>query len=398
MIEKLRAHDRCLAARKRGVFRWSVPASVKREVLRFLEELGLGKVNRGLRISESRQTKYLDVLKIPLEFFQKPTTAIKGFDVERFEKALNADVVRSRFKNKPYAHATKTDIRRALQIYLRWRLGEAKATQLAGWLDTRDKPKTPDYLTEQEIEKLFKACKTAEQRYLVAVLFDSGARAEEFTNIRFEDFRLPEGKENYLKITFKQEFSKTLGRTISLYWRGSFEVVRDYLSERIAQGIKPEEPVFAATYDGMRMFLRRLGRRVLNKHVHPHLFRHSSATYYATKLNRQELCYRYGWKFSSSMPDVYISRAGMENKELDVTFASTEIGGLKDELAQMRQETKIKDERNTALQSQVEALGRKLAAVEEVLAKRPTVEAVERALRKKKGLPAHAGAGSPRHE
>jgi hypothetical protein len=65
--------------------------------------------------------------------------------------------------------------------------------------------------------------------------------------------------------------------------------------------------------------------------VHYHLFRHSSATYYASKLNRQQLCYRYGWKFSSYMPDVYISRSGMENKELDVKFASTELEDIKRE-------------------------------------------------------------------
>lgn len=77
--------------------------------------------------------------------------------------------------------------------------------------------------------------------------------------------------------------------------------MREYLQERVAQGIKTQEPVFAGTYDSMRMFLTRLGKRVLKRHVHPHLFRHSSATYYAAKLNRQELYYRYGWKFNSNM-------------------------------------------------------------------------------------------------
>jgi hypothetical protein len=42
------------------------------------------------------------------------------------------------------------------------------------------------------------------------------------------------------------------------------------------------------------------------------------------KVNRQELSYRYGWRFSSNMPDIYISRAGMENHELDEKFTQTE--------------------------------------------------------------------------
>jgi hypothetical protein len=52
-------------------------------------------------------------------------------------------------------------------------------------------------------------------------------------------------------------------------------------------------------YDAARMLLHRLGRRVLNRSIHYHLFRHSSATYYADKMNRQQLCIRYSWAFSS---------------------------------------------------------------------------------------------------
>ncbi len=88
----------------------------------------------------------------------------------------------------------------------------------------------------------------------------------------------------------------------------------------------------------------KLGKRVLNKPIYFHLFRHSSATYYASKLNRQELCYRYGWKFSSNMPDVYISRAGMESKELDEKFAATEIEILQKKLETQEQQRLIRNE------------------------------------------------------
>jgi hypothetical protein len=76
-----------------------------------------------------------------------------------------------------------------------------------------------------------------------------------------------------------------------------------------------------------------------------HLFRHSSTTYCATKLNRQELCYRYGWKFSSNMPDIYISRAGMETRTLDQKFTQTELSSLKDNLARVNQDNQIKAQR-----------------------------------------------------
>ena len=42
-------------------------------------------------------------------------------------------------------------------------------------------PKTSvEYLKEDEIEKLFSACKTNSERYLIAILFDTGSRASEF--------------------------------------------------------------------------------------------------------------------------------------------------------------------------------------------------------------------------
>jgi len=184
-------------------------------------------------------------------------------------------------------------------------------------------------MKEQEIDKLYKSAMNARDRYLIAVLFDCGCRAEEFLNIRYEDIELPTKDKNFVKITFKEEYSKTKGRVISLYWKNSLEAVSEYLRERQQEGIKSQDRIYENTYDGMRVFLRRLGRKILKKDINPHLFRHSSATFYAVKLNRQEMCYRYGWAFSSDMVDVYISRSGMLNKDLDEKIENTDMGELK---------------------------------------------------------------------
>ncbi len=353
---KIQAYGKGVAGKLKGVVKWKVPESTKKDVQRFISELELGRINRGRKVGESSRARYLDSLKVVLQFFAKPTAQITLKDVEEFEKALSQDKIRSHLKKVPYSHSTKVDLRKAFKVFMRWRLGQVKAIKLVGWLDTRYKEKTPDYLSEREVEKLFSGCRTTEQRFIIAVLFDSGARAEEFINIRYEDVHLPESKDNFVKITLKEEYSKTKGRTISLYWRHSLDAVREYLKERIAEGIKSTDPVFKATYGGMRMFLRRLGNEILKKEIHPHLFRHSSATHYATQLNRQELCYRYGWRFSSNMPDVYISRAGMENKNLDTKFTNTEIGTLKDELTKLQQAEKIKNETIQRLENRMNAM------------------------------------------
>jgi len=284
------------------------------------------------------------MLKNPLEYWNKKIEDLDSKDIESFEKDLTTDKILSKRKNQPYSHESKRDIRIALKIFLKWKLGEAKAIELIGWLDTRRINKTPEYLKESEVEKLYKACKNAKERFLLAVLFDSGARAEEFLNVRFEDLEIPKDNASFCRLTLKEEYSKTSGRVISLYWKYTLEAVRDYMKEREYSGIKSNDPIFEGTYDSARFFLMRLGKRVLNKSIHFHLFRHSSATYYASKLNRQEVCYRYGWKFSSNMPDIYISRAGMESKDLDEKFQATEIEALQKKLEMQEQERLIEIE------------------------------------------------------
>lgn len=338
---KIEIHDNNVNSTKRNISKWSIPDSLKKDLNLFLNDLGIGKVNKGVRVSEATQKKYLFVLRTSLEYFNKELDKLNIKDIESFEKALNSDKLKS-WKKKPFSSATKSNMRICLKILLKWKLGHEKAEALTGWIDTNRQKKTPDYLKESEIHKLYKSCKSAKERFLIAVLFDSGSRAEEFHNIRMEDIEIPENNNNYVKLTLKEEYSKTEGRVISLFWYKSIEAVKDYILERKQQGIKLNEAVYEDTYDAARMFLGRLGNKVLGKSIHFHLFRHSSATYYAPKMNRQELCYRYGWKFSSPMPDVYISRAGMQGKELDEKFSATEINQLKNDLEKQKQDFSLK--------------------------------------------------------
>jgi hypothetical protein len=218
---------------------------------------------------------------------------------------------------------------------------------------------------------------------LIAVLFDSGCRAEEFHNIRFEDVHLPEGKETLVRIEFKQEYSKTLGRTVPLFWKFSPEAVKEYLAERIAEGIRPTDPVCRSNYAANKKLLQRLGLRILKRPIHYHLFRHSSATWYATKLNRQELCTRYGWRFSSNMPDVYISRAGMETKDLEEKFTQTELSALKVELADLKQMHKIREERLQKLECAMDIFRKNWLVIAKALHLDRSQEDIEAVLQRK---------------
>jgi len=54
-----------------------------------------------------------------------------------------------------------------------------------------------------------------------------------------------------------------------------------------------------------------LAEKVLKKRITLHTLRHSSATYWAPKMNRYQFCTKYGWSFKSGMPDRYIKRKGI---------------------------------------------------------------------------------------
>lgn len=332
------------------VSEWDIPQSEKKEVKIFIDALKLGKIT-GNQISDGTLSPYISNLKISLEFFNKPTSKLISKDTDKLCEYLLKDKLKRKVKRKvgdkvkikeiPFVETGKIKIKNILILYLEWRLKD-NAEKITKILRVKPKLKeqTIDYLKEEEMQKLYRACKNAEERFMISVLFDSGARAEEFHNIRKEDIEMPKG-DGYVKLTLKEEYSKTKGRTISLYWNKTFEAVNDYLKGRIAEGIGAKDQIFGKNYKASRKFLERLGKKVLGRSIHYHLFRHSSATYYADKLNRQQLCVRYGWRFRSPMPDRYISRIGVQDKELDEKFKGVEVKELKIQLDKEKQKREI---------------------------------------------------------
>ena len=199
---KIKVHDNHLIEGKlKFLNNWRVPESTKKEIKEFVDKAKIGQVHKGKELKDATISKYLSTLKHTLEIINKPTSKITKEDIEKLDKKLRNENLKS-----------ISNYRVDLKTFLKWRLGESKEAKLSGWLDTKRAKKTPDYLSEQEVTQLFKYCKNPAERYLIAVLFDSGARAEEFLNIRYEDIQLPEGNTNYVKIALKEEYSKTKGR------------------------------------------------------------------------------------------------------------------------------------------------------------------------------------------
>jgi len=321
--EKIDIHKIDLEGRKK-LFKKTFPGKETEKVFEFLRLARIGDVNKGKKISEKRLIKYLSMLT---PFFsnieKKDFDKLEKADMLKFVENLESGKIKQRHYKKPYAKSTAVDIKLVARTYLKWRLPAEKYILLTDWISLDLKPTTPEVLTEAEVEKLFDACKTVEERFLIAILFDTGGRAEEILNIRNEDIITPTESFPYYKIDFKQEYSKTKGRVVGCYWKNSNKAISEYLATLLDR--KPKSQVLTKTYDALRLFVSRLGKKVLKKRVYFHKFRKSSATHYASKLNRQQLCVRYGWKFSSDCPDIYISRAGMQEDEIKDVFVNTSL-------------------------------------------------------------------------
>ena len=381
-FEKVIIHNRNVDARiKAFESNSNIDSKEKKDIKEFIRLLELGRINKGKKISKSRQLKYLDILRIPFIYFKKDTAKLTLQDSEKFDSDLSKDKILNKQNQKPLAQNTKVEIRKLFKIYLRWKLRKspAKFQKLTDWWDTTYKSKTPDYLTEKEIIALFDGCKNVAERFLVCVLFDSGARIQEFLNLRLADITEPTKEFPYFMLDFKDEYAKKdgngvgRGRKIGLYWARSEKAIKDYLNN--LESTKKEDLLFSlknsnATYDSIRFFLSRLARRTINRHIHPHLLRHSSSTFFANKMNRQELCIRYGWGFSSKMPDVYIARSGVGQKQIMETFKARgmdkfrlENEKLREQITNVHLEFQNKEKANEQMKKEINLMKTKFKKV-----------------------------------
>lgn len=326
---------------------WNIPDREKEKVREYIKKYASGKITNRLGNNPDALIERLtQLLRCPLENIKQPITEK---EVETFfdnlvikQKIKSYSPKSKEYDNKPYSTKTQIEIISALKKYLTWRYSDLK---LIAPLNIRigKKEKDIESLTLDEINKLYKGCKSEEERYLISGLFSSGGRIEEFLSIRLCDIILPQ-KDEFIKVVIRNDTSKTKGRTISLYYDKTLECFPEYIKQRREAGCKPTDFIFTQSYALVQRFLSKLGKRILNKRVHAHLFRHASADWLASRLNRQQMCIFFGWAFSSNMPDKYINRQNVNMKDVEEKVVSSNYQELKDKMAKQEYEAKLKNE------------------------------------------------------
>ena len=252
-------------------------------ILQFIRDCRLGKTLKKRQkkvLGLARCTKYMQILRKLSSWLNKPFDEVTQKDMESLIEDLENDQFKYELKGrngktilvKRYADSTKLDYKKTLKKFYKWLLGNNDHyPELVEWIETYDKVLEITALRREEVEQLVDASGVRDKA-IIMFLFDGGARVEEALNIRLGDL-VKEGDTFKVRIVH----SKTKPRTIHLPI--CFKHLEMWLEEHPD---KDEQSfLFPLSYPGLRQMLHRVGKKVINKRVTPHILRHSSATYYA---------------------------------------------------------------------------------------------------------------------
>jgi site-specific recombinase XerD len=317
----------------------SMDARDRQLILNFVWDCKMGKTMAGKCrkvVGKVRTLKYVQNLKFLSKWVGKPFDQVTQEDMERLVCGLEENIYKTREKN--YTAETKRDYKKTLRKFYKW-MGKP---ELVEFISLATIPRDVPALKREEAEAMINSTPDAGLKAAVMVLFDGGTRIEELLNLRMKDLTKEKSGSDSECFWIDVRYSKTFARRIPL------PLCTIYLKEWLGNHPRKDDPeaiLFNFSYPSFARRLKRLGRKAIKKAVYPHMLRHSSATYWAPKLNRYQLCAKYGWAFSSDMPDRYIKRKGIifdeiaEKGDVDqTTKLQKENVQLKDNMERIEQE------------------------------------------------------------
>jgi integrase/recombinase XerD len=173
---------------------------------------------------------------------------------------------------------------KAVRAFLAWAKAEGENVEAEARL-----PRLPqrviEVLSRQEVQRIEDAADSERDRLIVRILADTGIRVGELVKLRERDLQ-DRDRSPYLHVQGKGErerlvpISPALARRLRRYAERSrtadANTDRLFISRRRALSGHYE----AITESGVQQLIRDLGEQAgIRRRVHPHLFRHSAATY-----------------------------------------------------------------------------------------------------------------------
>jgi len=219
------------------------------EINQFLEQLH----RRGslTRVSQNTLRAYRTTLILFSKFLngRKPSKQLaQEFIISLMDKRHKATITRHGY---------------ALRRYLDWLGLDNKLL-----LPTPER-QLPDYLTEEELDRLLKKARTPLERAIITILVDTGLRIDELLRLTLNDIDWKEG------FIFAHREKTGMHGWIPIGEK-ALSALREYLDWKKIKGGKSR--IFPYKYGDIWRWLKELGKLSgLGDRLHPHVLRHSAA-------------------------------------------------------------------------------------------------------------------------
>lgn len=262
-----------------------------------------------------RLIRVMSVLLLFARMIKKDLDALDRADVERIVSTILT-------RSPPYSPETVGTYKAILKRFVTWvsypdTFPHATPPPSAQWITShvrrkdRKKLARNDLLTPADIDKLLETSHNTRDRALVSMLWETGCRVAELGNLRIKDITKGQQAGYLLDVT-----GKTGQRTPVII--SSAPALAQWLNQHPFHD-DPDAPLWVyypshtptpqlLQYQAIRSCLQRLFRRAgLSKPFHPHIFRHSRATYVLAEgiMNEPQAKTYFGWSPSSDMLATY---------------------------------------------------------------------------------------------
>ena len=253
---------------------------------------------------------------------------------KHFDEATREDIenVVYRIETSDYSPYTKHDYKVVIKRFYKWlKGGDKEYPPEVSWIKTtmkmRDELLPEDLLTEEDVMKLVNAVDHPRDKAFIITLYETAARIGEIASLRIRDIQF---RERYAVVMIRH--SKTGPRRIIVVAAAPYLLTwiqhhphKDNPDAPLWVNIGTVNKYKPAKYSTLAKILKTAAEKAgFKRRIHPHIFRHSRATFLAKHLTEAQMCKALGWRQGSRMPSIYVHLSGR-----DVDDALLGIYGLR---------------------------------------------------------------------
>jgi integrase/recombinase XerD len=169
---------------------------------------------------------------------------------------------------------------RTVGTFIRWAQADDAIAAKVKLHQPEAEHKLVETLTREEIQKLEHAAKTERDKLIIRLLADTGIRLGELLGLRVGDL-VEQGRERYIKVRGKGARERLVPLAPALFVRLRRYAGRDneriFVTNRRSPKTHDFEPLAPRSVQNMIRFTADAAK--LKRNIHPHLFRHSYATW-----------------------------------------------------------------------------------------------------------------------